>query len=309
MMKKLLMSVTFAASVIALSACSSDDPETVVETEAGDVTKEEFYQELKATGGESVLQQLVLQKILEDKYEVSDKEVDAELESYKEQYGDQWESVLQGSGYADEDAFKEDLRMNLLQERAITEDIEVTDEEINTRYERMQTELVASHILVADEDTANEVLDKLNNGEDFAALAEQYSTDTGSAANGGELGQFGPGKMVAEFEDAAYALEVDEISEPVQSQHGYHIIKVTDRVAIEDVEPLEDIKDQVKREIALSKVDSTTAQTKLQDLLDNAKIDVKIEEFKDLFEQPEATEGTTDSGEATEDTESGEATE
>ncbi|WP_346427615.1 peptidylprolyl isomerase [Gracilibacillus sp. YIM 98692] len=286
MMKKLAISVTLAASVFTLAACSQDDSETVVETASGDITKEEFYQELKAANGESVLQQMVLQTILEDKYEVTDDEVDQEIESYKEQYGEQWDQVLAQSGYGNEDDLKEDLRMNLLQEKAMLENVEVTDEEIQTRYDRMQTDLEASHILVDSEDTANEVLDKINNGEDFAALAEEYSKDTQSAQNGGSLNQFSAGTMVPGFEDAAYNLEIDEISEPVETEHGFHIIKVTDRIEVEDVEPLEDIKDQVKREIAQSKFDQSTAQTKMQDLIDNANVDIKIEEYQDLFEQP-----------------------
>nr|WP_163537207.1 peptidylprolyl isomerase [Gracilibacillus sp. YIM 98692] len=285
-MKKLAISVTLAASVFTLAACSQDDSETVVETASGDITKEEFYQELKAANGESVLQQMVLQTILEDKYEVTDDEVDQEIESYKEQYGEQWDQVLAQSGYGNEDDLKEDLRMNLLQEKAMLENVEVTDEEIQTRYDRMQTDLEASHILVDSEDTANEVLDKINNGEDFAALAEEYSKDTQSAQNGGSLNQFSAGTMVPGFEDAAYNLEIDEISEPVETEHGFHIIKVTDRIEVEDVEPLEDIKDQVKREIAQSKFDQSTAQTKMQDLIDNANVDIKIEEYQDLFEQP-----------------------
>ncbi|KAB8139030.1 foldase [Gracilibacillus oryzae] len=295
-MKKLFMTVTVAASVIALSACSSNESETVVETSSGNITKEALYEQMLETNGEAAIQDMVIKTILEDKYEVSDADVDAEIETYKEQFGDQWEMVLQSNGYADEDAFKEDLKFQLLQEKAITEDVEVTEEEINQRYERMQTELVASHILVADEATANEVLDKLNAGEDFAALAEEYSTDTGSKANGGDLGQFGPGKMVPEFEDAAYNLEVDEISEPVQTQHGFHVIKVTDRVAVEDVEPLEDIQDQIRREIAMTKVDQAAMQTKIQELITDANIDVKIDQYSDLFaapEQPAPEEGAT----------------
>ncbi|WP_058308265.1 peptidylprolyl isomerase [Gracilibacillus massiliensis] len=302
-MKKLAITATVAASIFALSACSSEeDSETVVETGSGDITKEEFYEELKSANGGQVLQQMVLETILEENYEISDEEVDSEIETFKEQYGEQFEMVLTQSGYEDEDAFREDLRINLLQEKAATEDIEVTDEEIQNRYERMQTNLVASHVLVEDEATANEVIEKLNDGEDFAAVAEEYSTDTGSAANGGELPEFGVGEMVPEFEDAAYNLEIDEISEPVQSQHGFHVIKVTDRVEVEDVEPLEDVEDQLRREIAQTKIDQTALQTKIQDLMSNADIDVKIEEFEDLFEQPEAPE--TPEAPAEEDTES-----
>lgn len=84
----------------------------------------------------------------------------------------------------------------------------------------------AQHILVADEATAKEVEAKLDAGEDWFALVEQYSTDAGSKANGGDLGWFGKGKMVAEFETAAYAMQVGQVSDPVQSQFGYHIIRV-----------------------------------------------------------------------------------
>ncbi|MDL4842751.1 peptidylprolyl isomerase [Aquibacillus rhizosphaerae] len=289
-MKKLVMATTIAAGVLALSACSSDDPENVVETEAGNITKEEFYQELKSTSGESVLQKLVLVKVLEDNYEIDQSEIDSQIETYKEQYGDQWEAILQQSGYADEEAFREDLKVNLLQTKAVTEDIEVTEEELQQRYERMQTNLVASHILVGDEETANEVKEKLEAGEDFAALATEYSTDTTSAENGGELPEFGPGQMVPEFEDAAYNLEVDTISEPVETQHGFHIIKVTERNDVEDVEPFEDIEEDLRDQIASSKVTDAEAQAKLTQIMEDANIDVQIEEFEDLFEQPEVTE-------------------
>ncbi|WP_186579174.1 peptidylprolyl isomerase [Aquibacillus kalidii] len=294
-MKKLAIAATIAAGVLTLSACSEEKSEVVVETSSGDVTKEDFYNELKATSGSQVLQQLVLATVLEDKYDVTDEEVDEQFNTYKEQYGEQWEAILEQSGYKDEDAFREDLRMNLLQEKAMIEDVEVTDEELKTRYEHSKTNLVASHILVADEEKAKEVKKKLEEGGDFAKLAEEYSTDTGSAAQGGDLGTFGAGDMVPEFENAAYDLEVGEVSEPVKSQHGFHIIKVTDRVEVEDVKPFDEVKDKLRNEIAKSKVDTTVAQEKVQKLLDDAKIDVKIDEFKDLFEQKAETTEKSDS--------------
>lgn len=72
---------------------------------------------------------------------------------------------------------------------------------------------------------AIEILDKIKNGEKFGKMARQFSTDSGSAKRDGSLGYFGRGKMVKEFENAAFALQTGEISEPIKTQYGYHIIK------------------------------------------------------------------------------------
>lgn len=99
-------------------------------------------------------------------------------------------------------------------------------EAITADVPRIQEQVWARQILVADEATAKQVEERLAKGEDFAAIAKEVSTDTGSAQNGGDLGWFGKGAMVPEFETAAFSLKVGEISQPVQSQFGYHIIQV-----------------------------------------------------------------------------------
>ena len=92
-----------------------------------------------------------------------------------------------------------------------------------------QEKVWARHILVNDEKTANDLYAKLISGLDFAETAKKESKDTGSGANGGDLGWFGKGAMVPEFEQAAYSQKIGEIGKPVKSQFGYHIIQVIDR--------------------------------------------------------------------------------
>ncbi|WP_347861241.1 peptidylprolyl isomerase [Salimicrobium sp. PL1-032A] len=296
-MKKAILTTVLATSIVGLAACSSDESsETVVETGSSEITQEEFYNELKNKHGEQVLQQLVTNEVLSENYEVSDEAVQSELESLKEQYGDQFEMVLQQSGFENEDAFKETIRMSLLQEQAAAETVDISEEEMKDYYERMQTEVQASHILVEDEETANKVLDELNNGAEFGSLASEYSTD-GSAQQGGKLGYFGPGEMAQEFEATAYDLEVDEVSEPVQTQFGYHIIKVTDKREAEDVKSYEEAKAEIKRTLVSQKVDQQQLQQHLNEIMADADINVKIEEFEGLFEQQSSgSEGASSEG-------------
>jgi peptidyl-prolyl cis-trans isomerase D len=103
---------------------------------------------------------------------------------------------------------------------------EKLQEEIPADAPRTEEQVWARHILVDDLGKAKSVLAQLQHGADFAELAQESSTDTGSGAMGGDLGWFGKGAMVAEFENAAFSMEIGEISEPIQSQFGYHIIQV-----------------------------------------------------------------------------------
>ncbi len=140
------------------------------------------------------------------------------------------QSVVEGFGYASfeeyretmeltEEAFERIVRQSLLVENMIERhEIELEREQVHAR-----------HILVNDEDLADELLERLQDGEDFAALAATYSEDFYSGQQGGDLGWFPRDAMMPEFEEAAFALEPGEISDLVVTSYGTHIIEVLDK--------------------------------------------------------------------------------
>ncbi|MBI5963427.1 MAG: peptidylprolyl isomerase [Chloroflexi bacterium] len=160
------------------------------------------------------------------------------LEGFQNTF-DETQSRLAAIGLSEKD-FLAFFEIQVLEKKLI--------EEITADVPRVDTQVWARHILVADEATAASVVERLNNGEDFAALALELSTDTGTAQNGGDLDWFGRGKMVAEFETAAFALEKsgDYTTTPVQSQFGFHIIQL---IAKQDRPLTSDLYDAAKNKV------------------------------------------------------------
>jgi peptidyl-prolyl cis-trans isomerase D len=141
-------------------------------------------------------------------------------------------------------------------------------DEITKDTPKEEEKVWARHILVATEAEAKQVIDRLNKGEDFAKLAAELSTDTGSKTRGGDLGWFGTGVTDKDFEAAAYALKIGEISQPVKSQLGYHVIQLLGR----EVRPLTDSELSTKK------------QTAFTAWLTKAKEDLKVQIF-DMWTQ------------------------
>ena len=130
---------------------------------------------------------------------------------------------------------------------ATTEEAERKVYDDAAKNEPPQEEIHARHILLPTEDEAKKALARIKAGEDFAKVATELSKDPGG--EGGDLGWFTKDKMVPEFADAAFKLKKGEVSEPVKSQFGWHIIKVED-TRTKSFPPFEQVKDQAARYVA-----------------------------------------------------------
>jgi foldase protein PrsA len=292
-MKKWILSLSLILGITTLAACNNggdSNSEAVAETSAGNTTKDELYEAMKETYGQQTLQQLLYTKVLSDKYELTDEEVEEKFTETKDQLGSNFQMALMQYGMTEE-SFKESLKLDLLVEKAAISDIEVTDEELKEYYDNYKPEIKARHILVADEATAKEVKSKLDSGSKFEDLAKEYSTDTGSAANGGDLGWFGAGAMVPEFEETAYTLEVNEISEPVQSEFGYHIIQVTEK---KEKKSFEEMKEEIEHDVKVAKIDTATLSSTLQKELKAADVKVNDEDLQGIIQEEAPAETPTE---------------
>jgi len=229
------------------------------------ITSVELYESMKELYGVATLDTLISDTLIDlesekNKVEVTDKELQKELDAIELQYGGE-ENLKAELGKANRtlDDLEEDVEIYLKMQELIKERIEVTDEEIKAYFEKnkeslsQQEEVKASHILVDDEKTAEIVVAKLADGESFEKLAREYSTDSGSKESGGDLGFFGRGEMVPEFEKAAFSTKVGTVSDPVKSQFGYHIIKVIDKKDAKEAK-LEESKEVIKNAIKEDKM-------------------------------------------------------
>ncbi|MEH7457836.1 peptidylprolyl isomerase [Bacillus pseudomycoides] len=274
---KQLLIVTATIGTLMLSACGTTSSSEVIATsKASTITKGDFDKQLKDRYGKDMLYEMMAQDIITKKYKVSDDEVNKEFKKAKDQYGDQFNLVLESNRLKDEDDFKNQIRFKLAMNKAIKQSI--TEKDIKDHY---KPEIKASDILVNDEKTANEIKKKLDEGASFEELAKQESLDPVSKDKGGDLGYFGPGKMAPEFEDAAYKLNVGEISAPVKTSQGYHIIKLTDK---KPLKPYDEVKDSIRKDLEEQRLaDNTTGQKILLDELQKADIKVKDSDLKDTF--------------------------
>lgn len=174
------------------------------------------------------------------------------------------------------------LLLQLLYEREVTSKSKVNEAEVKDFYKKQGEEIKIRHILVKSETVVDSLHQRLMEGEDFAVLAEARSLDPTSAM-GGELGYFRWGSMIPSFQEAAFKLKIGQISKPIKTQYGWHLIKLEDRRPVEQ-EPYEKVKSSLKRELESLKQGELSASF-LEQLEENANFTPQPVLQKDFWEK------------------------
>lgn len=211
--------------------------------------------QLQASVLTTLIRTEVLRKAAEDRgVEVTDEQRAEQREQLAESAGG--EEALQDV-LAQSNVSEEELEANLTDQAiqaAISEQLgeDVTEDQVETAYEEDPQGLYGEkvevrHILTETEDEADDAIERIESGEDFAEVAQDLSQDPGSAENGGELGEVAQGTTVPAFDEAAFDAEVGELVGPVETEFGFHVLEVTDQVPPADLDDVEgEIREQLQ---------------------------------------------------------------
>ncbi len=219
------------------------------------------YQDLKTRAVAFLVQRHQMRAEAEELgVEVTEEDVDAKVEELKETAfeGDEkkFQEALEKEGLTEEEA-REEIRDRLLQEKLyekVTEEVEITDEAAQAYYDENKEQFTqpasrdVRHILVKNKAVADRVYSQLQNGGNFAALAREFSQDDSTKKLGGKL-PVTKGSTVPSFDKAAFNLEPGEVSKPVKTTFGWHVIKADGPVKPEQATPFEDVKDSIREQL------------------------------------------------------------
>lgn len=316
--KKLVTTLTAVVAITTVTtgcgktAKLETDDKTVVALSGSKITAQNLYNELKQNSIE-VLVDMIDHKLLDKKYPSTDEEkksIEDQISQIKSYYQENEDSYLAAIktyfGVESEDELRKKLSLEYKRKEAVNDYIEknIKDDEIKKYYdENVYGDIKASHILISVETTddmsdedkekakkeaykkAEDIIKKLDNGEDFAKLAKKYSQDESNAKNGGELGYFNKDEMDASFWNAALDLKKNEYSkEPVESAYGYHIILKTGE---KEKESLDSKKDSIIETLAKEKLDndSTLFYKSLMGIREDKKITFGDDELEKAYKE------------------------
>ena len=314
MNKKKIFALVLVATLM-LTGCGKiatlkNGEEVVAKLDGKSITAEDLYDELKKQGGAITLTKMIDAFVVNKEIKTDDDAksyADAQLSSYKksyQSYGQDFNAALTSAGYADENEFKDELileyKKNIVTENYVKD--ELTDDEIQKYYDdNIYGDIEARHILISpntkddmtddEKDKAEEkakkeaedIIKKLDEGEDFANLAKEYSDDEGTASKGGKL-TVTYGSVVDEFWDGVNELKDGEYSkEPVKSEYGYHIIY---RIKQKEKPKLDDVKDDVIDKLTEEKInnDSTLQTRALVALRKKYNLEISDDELKKSYD-------------------------
>lgn len=208
-----------------------------------------------------VLHEVGYQEAIKRKIVVTDEEVDMRAEDVKRRFSseEEFEEAI-ASTWGTVHSWKEAIRKNLMVDKLEEMDmngVEISDKEIEVYYEKNKKginkdSIKVSHILVKTEEEAREVVKEIEKKEDFADLAKKYSIDTYTKDKGGDLGWYSRGELLPEAEEAAHSLSPGQISGPVKSQFGYHIIRLDEKKPASE-QTLEDHREHVRTMLQMEK--------------------------------------------------------
>ena len=285
--------------------------EVVAKLDGKTITAEDLYSELKKQGGAVTLTNMIDNFIVGKEIKTDDDAksyADSQLSSYKQSYqsyGQDFGAALKSAGYSGEDEFKEELileyKKNIVTENYVKDEV-ISDKDIQKYYDdNIYGDIEARHILISpntDDDMsedekekaeekakkeAEDIIKKLDKGEDFAELAKEYSDDEGTAKDGGKL-TVTYGAVVDEFWDATNKLKDGKYTkEPVKSEYGYHVIY---RISQKEKPKLEDVKDEVIDKLVEEKMnEDSTLQTKaLVALRKKYNLDITDDGLKESYD-------------------------
>lgn len=309
--KKLLM---LAVLLILVTGCAvptlKNGEQKVASLDKGGISADALYSALKTKYGAEAFVDLLDKEILNNKYEETDDEKEyissqiKELKESAEQNNISYDQLLSYYGFKKESDLKEYLRLNYRRDLAVNEEVEKTlkKKEIEKYYEdEIYGDIKLKHILISPNTTddmsteekekaeadakkkAEDIIKKLNKGEDFSKLAKKYSDDSSNAKKGGDLGWVSTGDMVDEFDAAAFKLKKGKYTtSPVKTTYGYHIIYKID----EKAKPkLEKVRDEIVDALVSNKLkeDATLYYNSLEAIREDAGLKFEDKELKKLY--------------------------
>lgn len=259
------------------------------------------YKTLQNQAVQYLVQQAKYRQAADDlDVEVTDEQIDARIDQVVKQYFNgnkkEYEKNLQSQGLTEAQVRKE-IENQLISEKIyekVTEEVKVTDEDIEKYYNehkkdyRVPESREVRHILVAKKAKADQLRAQIVDGGNFAALAKQHSLDTGSKANGGKL-TARRGETVPPFDKATFSMEKGEVSQPIKTQFGYHIIEILGDIKPASTTALKDVKEQIRQQLLQERRQKAIADWS-EDLNEDFEDDIS---YQVGYAPPETTQTTT----------------